>query len=524
MKYLDVEIDCGVGTGDIMVRPERSAGGGADEGVAKGATGGAAGEAGGAGGGLVAQLRRPPGGRDARVMLFAQFVDRTGTGVWAAASVLYFTFVQGLDARQLGLLLGVGAVAGIAGSPLAGQAADRSSVRRLLVGSHLLRIATTGLLLVVDDFALLMVLVALTCLGERAAKTLEMLFATRVAGERRGAYQALFRSVANAGYALGAGVAALGLAVGTPNAYRALIIANALSYLVAAELVRRTREPDGHGLVVAAGGTGAGPVAACAGGGATPGAGGAVPGDGAAPGAGGAAPGDGAGGEAAAGSPSPWKDRGYLRFVLLDIPLNLDDAVLNVGLPLWLVHHTDAPPALVPVFLVVNTVLVVVLQLRISGWAEGTRGAVKALAWYGAALAGCCVLLATSTGGGAWPASVALVVAAVLVTLAELLRSVSSWELAVSLAPPRARASYLGVAGMAQSVEKSAGPLLLTGVVMAAGPAGWLALGAAVTGLSVVQRRCAVRRLAALAGPPGAVGGGAVAGAAVGGGVRLGGG
>ncbi|MEV7181606.1 MFS transporter [Kitasatospora sp. NPDC093679] len=412
-------------------------------------------------GGLVAQLRQPPGGRDGRTMLLAQFVDRTGTGVWSAAAVLFFTFVRGLDAGQLGLLLGVGAVAGIAGSPLAGRAAERFTVRGLLTACHLLRLGTTGLLLVVHDYAALLAVVALTCLGERAAKTLEMLFATRVAGERRGVYQALFRSTANAGYALGAGIAALGLAVGTPAAYRALILANALSFVLAATLVLRTREPAGHGSVVArhADGGGAGPA------------------DGPA-------------------APGPWRDRGYLLFVLLDIPLNLDDSVLNVGLPLWLVHRTEAPHALVPAFLVVNTVLVVLLQLRVSAWAEGPHGALKALRWYGAALLACCLLLAASTGGGPWWASAALLAAAGLVTLAELLRSVSSWELAVSLAPPRARASYLGVAGMAQSVQKSVGPLLLTGVVTAGGPLGWIALGAAATGLGAVQRRAGLRRLA----------------------------
>ncbi|MFJ2582401.1 MFS transporter [Kitasatospora aureofaciens] len=417
------------------------------------------------GNGLIAQLRQPPGGRDARVMLLAQFVDRTGTGVWAAASVLYFTFVRGLDARQLGLLLGVAAVAGIAGSPLAGRAADRLTVRGLLTACHLLRLVAMVLLLVVDDYVLLLVLVALTCLGERAAKTLEMLFATRVAGERRGAYQALFRSVANAGYALGAGIAAIGLAVGTTNAYRVLILANALTFVLAAVLVRRTEEPAGRGLVVAEGGERSA----------------AEPAEGTAA--------------------SPWRDRGYLLFVLLDIPLSLDDSVLNVGLPLWLVHHTGAPHAIVPAFLVLNTVLVVVLQLRVSTWAEGPRGAVRAVGLYGVTLLSCCLLIAVSTGGGAWAASAALLAAGMLVTLAELMRSVSSWELAVSLAPSRAPASYLGVAGMSQSVQKSAGPLLLTGVVMAAGPAGWVALGAAVTALGVVQRRAAVRRLAALARP-----------------------
>jgi hypothetical protein len=414
-------------------------------------------------------------------MLLALCVDRTGTGVWAAASVLYFTFVSGLDARRLGLLLGVGAVAGITGSPLAGRAAERLPVRGLLIGCHLLRLGTMGLLLVAHGLATLLPAVALTSLGERAAKTLEMLFATRVAGERRGTYQALSRSVANAGYAVGAGIAALGLAVGTPNAYRALIVANALSYLLSAALVRRTREPAGRGLVVAQGdagddGTRGGP-------------------------------------EGPAPAPSPWRDPGYLLFVLLDIPMNLDDSVLNVGLPLWLVHRTAAPHAVVPAFLVVNTVLVVVLQLRVSARAEGPHRAAAAVGWYGVTLLACCLVLATATGGGPWSASLALLAAAMLVTLAELLRSVSSWELAVSLAPPRARASYLGVAGMAQSVQKSVGPLLLTGAVMTAGPAGWLALGAGVTGLSLVQRRAGLRRLATLAepaaGPPDAPEGGA---------------
>ncbi|MDX3535534.1 MFS transporter [Streptomyces sp. MB09-01] len=414
--------------------------------------------------GLLAQLRRPPGGRDARIMLLAQLLDRAGTGVWAASSVLYFTFIVGLDAGRIGLLLGAAGVAGIAGSPLAGHLADRFPVRALLIGCHLVRLGTLCALLVVTDFAVLLPVFAVTHLGDRAAKTLEMLFATRVAGERRATYQALSRSSANAGYALGAGLAAIGLAVGTRGAYQVLILANALSFLVAAALVWRTREPRGRGLVAAP------PV-------------GAAPAEGAAP-------------DPAAGSgTSAWRDRGYLRFVLLDIPMNLDDSILGVGLPLWLVSHTTAPHALIPAFLVVNTVLVVVLQLRVSAEFQGARAATRAVALYGVTTLVCCVLLAAAAGGGILLASAALLAAAVLATAAELMRSVSSWELAVSLAPREARASYLGVAGMAQSVQKAAGPLLLTGAVMTAGPAGWLALGAAVAGLSLVQRRASLRRL-----------------------------
>ncbi|GAA5022616.1 MFS transporter [Kitasatospora paranensis] len=402
--------------------------------------------------GLIAQLRNPPGGRDARVMLAALFVDRSGSGVWGAAAVLYFAFVAHLDARQIGLLLGTAATAGIAGSPLAGRLAARYPLRPLLIGCHLLRAAALCLILSCDRFAALLPMVAVTALGDRGARTLEMIFATRVAGSRRSTYQALSRTASNAGYAVGAAVAAASIALGTRDAYRALVLVDVLSFLVATVLVRRAREPQ----VEPRGATPDGPAAA-------------------------------AGREQAA--PGPWRNGRYLRFVLLDIVMSLDDSVLNVGLPLWLATRTSAPHALVPAFLVINTVLVVVLQLRVSARAEGPRRAVRAVFGYGVLLAACCVAIAVSTRGGPVTASIALTAAAVLVTMAELMRSVSSWELAVSLAPPHSQASYLGVAGMSQSVQKSVGPLVLTGAVMVAGPPGWLLLGGAVAVLSVVQGR-----------------------------------
>lgn len=267
--------------------------------------------------------------------------------------------------------------------------------------------------------------------------------------------------MANAGYAVGAGIAAIGLAVGTREAYAALILGNALSFVLAAVLVWRTHEPRAHGHVVARSAD-----------------------------------------VKPAASTSPWRDRHYLRFVLLDIPMNLDDSILNVGLPLWLVDHTSAPHAIVPAFLAINTVLVVILQLHVSARVKTPRQAAGAVLLYGLTLLACCVVVATATGGGAWTASIALLAAALLITTAELFRSVSSWELAVSLAPQESRASYLGVAGMAGSIQKSLGPLLLTGAVMTAGPAGWLVLGGAVAGLSVAQRRLALSRLDALLPAP----------------------
>ncbi|WP_329246385.1 MFS transporter [Actinoallomurus sp. NBC_01490] len=405
----------------------------------------------------MAQLRHPPGGRDARIMLGAQFVDRAGTGVWAASSVLYFAFVARLNAGQIGLMLGIAGMAGIVGSPLAGRLAGRFPLRSLLAGCHLMRLGVLCLLPLSGAFAVLLPAVAVMYVGDGAAKMLEMLFATEVAGERRSTFRALSRSAVNAAYALGAGIAAMGLAVGTAGAYRALIGVNALSFLVAAAMVWRTREPLGAARSASR------PARTTA----------MVP-------------------------RSPWRDRGYLLFVLLDTPMNLDDSILKVGLPLWLVNRTAAPHALVPAFLVINTVLVVALQMRVSARTEGPRRAARVLTLYGLTLLTSCAVMAAVVGAGPWAASAGLLAAAALITLGELARSVSSWELAVSLAPREARAAYLGVAGMAQSVQRSAGPPLLTGAVLPLGPVGWLSLGAVVTGLSLVQRRACERRLNAL--------------------------
>ncbi|MGW4816167.1 MFS transporter [Kitasatospora cineracea] len=411
--------------------------------------------------GLLAQLRRPPGGRDGRTMLLTLFVDRTGTGVWAAACVLYFTEVGRLTAAQVGLLLGVSSVAGIAGTPLAGRLAASSGVRPVLIGCHLLRVAALTAVLFCSAFTPLLLVVALATLGDRAARAMEMLYATEVAGERRSAYRALSRTAMNAGYAAGAGLAALGLAVGTPAAYRTLVVADVASFLVAAALVATLREP--HRATAAPDGPDSGAAA------------------------------DGSAGPAA--RPSPWRDAGYLRFVALDAVLTIDDAILNVGLPLWLIHSTRAPHALVPAFLAINTVVVVLAQLRVSALVSTARQAVRVVPLYGFAVLGCCAAAALAHRTGAVAASVLLLAAAVLVTLAELVRSVVSWELSVALAPERARPEYLGVAGMAHSTEKAAGPLLLTGAVLATGPLGWLTLGAATTAAAYAQRRYGTVRL-----------------------------
>ncbi|GDY67241.1 hypothetical protein SAV14893_066340 [Streptomyces avermitilis] len=52
-------------------------------------------------------------------MLWIALVDRIGSGLWASVSVLYFTYVTGLSAAQVGTLAAVSGAIGIAGAPSA---------------------------------------------------------------------------------------------------------------------------------------------------------------------------------------------------------------------------------------------------------------------------------------------------------------------------------------------------------------------------------------------------------------------
>ncbi|MBM9623512.1 MFS transporter [Streptomyces zhihengii] len=390
-----------------------------------------------------------PGGRDGRRMLLVAVVDKIGTGLWAGASTLYFVYVAHLSIGQIGTLMGVAGVLGIAGPPLAGRLADRFPVTRLLVVAQLARGAALAALLTTHDFLPLMLYSALGALPDRASSVLTKLFAARVAGPRRVRYQAIQRTAVNIGWAVGGAGAAAVLTVGTATAYQVLLLGNVASYLAVAAITLTCAEPTAPGLVVTTSGT---------------------------------AP------DAPVRPATPWRDRRYLGFTATEVWLFLDDSVLQVGFPLWIVHATEAPVGLAPLILVLNSVMVVALQVPLSRFAGTTAEARRLLLPLGAAFLAGGVALAASTRGGPWFATSAVLLAGAAFTLAEILHSLTSWELSVALAPAEAQGAYVGVHGLAQSAQRSLGPLVV-GAAVTAGAAAWPLLGATLLTACLVQHR-----------------------------------
>ncbi|WLW56581.1 MFS transporter [Streptomyces sp. YU58] len=396
-----------------------------------------------------------PGGRDGRRMLAVALVDRVGSGLWASVSVLYFTYVCGLSVAQVGTLVAAASAIGIAGAPIGGRLADRFPLTRVLPTVQLLRALASFALLTTDDYTLLLAFTAVGALGDRAASVLTRLYATRVAGPDRVRYQAVQRTVANAGWALGGLAAAAALALNTSTAYQWLLTGDALSFLASALLILRCAEPPSPSRTIATS-KNPGPTARPA---------------------------------------NPWRDRTYLAYVATETVLSLHDAVFKVGLPLWIAHTDNAPHGLAPLLLVLNNVLVVALQVPLARFGATTTAARNLLVPLSVVFVLGGATMALSATGGPLLATLLVTAAAVAFTLAEILHATVSWELSVALAPATSQGAYLGVHGLAQSAQRSVGPLAVTAAI-ATGPIGWTAFGATIGLTCLIQHRTVRDRLA----------------------------
>jgi MFS family permease len=392
-------------------------------------------------GGATAPARRRftgwlPDGRAARVLIAVSFVDALGTGLFLTGSALFFTQSLHLTPAQVGLGLSLAGVAGLLCSVPIGRLSDRVGALPVLVGLQFWRGACFLVYPFADNFALFLVVAALAGTGEWAAPpVVQSLVGRLAAGPSRVRTMSALMVARNVAFTLGATAAGTMIAVGGATAYVALVLADAVSFFLSGALLVRLRasvpaKPEEKN-------------------------------------------------ETPEAKPKPGLR--YLTLALLNGVLYLHAIVLTVGLPLWIVSSTAAPDAVIGVVVALNTVLAVVLQVRLGRNVDGARAGGTRQGRAGAALALSCLLVAATSGLDAPGYAIAVIlVATVALTVGEVYQAVGAWAVSYALSPDVGRGYFLSVFNLGQTGAMIIGPSLLTTAVLPAGRTGWTVLAAAL--------------------------------------------
>ncbi|MDO3685169.1 MFS transporter [Micromonospora sp. C28ISP2-4] len=426
----------------------------------------------------------PPG--PLRTLAYATLVNTVGAGLWLAGGALYLTRDVGLSATSVGAGLTVAGLVGLSASVPLGALADRWDPRTLRAALQAGQAVVALAYLLVGSFpAFLAVAVpeALLAAGNLAVRA--ALVAAVGGPDGRVHAFATLRAVANLGITVGTALAGIALAADTHRAYQVLVVGNAATYLLsAALLLRLPPQPTADARRATAARpapdaeTTPGPLTT--------------------------------GGGTRRGPGGPLRDGRFLAVSGASAVLSTHVTVLVLVVPLWTVDRAGAPPSVVSAVLLVNTVLTVLLAVRLSRGAERAAPAARKLRRAGLVLAAATPLYAATAGLPVLPAVVLLLVATAVWTVGDLWHGAAGAGLAYDLAPPGAIGAYQGADGLLAGLAQALGRGLLTLLVLGGGPVGWLVLGGifAVAGLAApaLTRRAVADRPVPEARPAGVPG------------------
>lgn len=402
--------------------------------------------------GLLRHLVPEPG--PIRVLAASNLARTTGNGVLISVVVLFFTRSVGLPAARVGLGLTIAAAVGMLASVPAGHAADVLGARNAAVALVALQgLAICGYALVGGFAGFVVAATAVTVAQSAGDAARGALVAGVAQGKDRVRARAYLRSITNIGVSLGAVAGGVALHYDSRPGYVALLLVCGGLYLVAGAIflvlppvpATRRADDDGPTWVVL-------------------------------------------------------RDRPFATVALLNAVLVMNGGILTVALPIWIAERTAAPAWIYSVVLLVNTVTVVLFQVRASRGSEDVAGGARALRRCGVLLAGCCVLFALASGRSGRVAVAILLAGAVLHVFGELLYSAGSWALSYELAPEHAQGQYQGLFGMSTQLGSMVTPLAATTLIIGLRLPGWLIFAAVL--LAAGAAAPAVARWAQRTRPP----------------------
>jgi hypothetical protein len=361
-----------------------------------------------------------------RRLCLGTLVTNLGNGAWFTSWALFLTRSAHLPAAQVGLGMAVAAGVGLVAATPLGHLGDRVGPRETLIALLLVQAAGMCAYLAVGGFAVFLAAACTTTAMSQASGGVRGALVLGLAEDKVGAMASL-RVANHIGVALGAVLGGAVIAVGTREAYAALVLVDAATYVGYAAIVATVpRVPavarrSGPALVVL-------------------------------------------------------RDGPYMTLAAMTGVLSLCWGMLSSGVPLWIVGHTHASASLGAAIVLINSVVIAALQIPVARGIRSPLGAARGAFGAGALLAASCVLFALTAGLGG-PGATALFVAAGFVHVAgELLFVAAQWGLSIPLMPPGAAGQYQGMFATGEAAAQMVAPVLMTTLVAGWGQPGWLVL------------------------------------------------
>jgi MFS family permease len=365
------------------------------------------------------------------VYLLVTLINVYGTGLIITAMTLYAIKVVHLTAARSGLALTIAGLVGLLASMPMGRLADRRGPRGVLgVSLVVLAVAAASYVFFAHSFVSYLIVAIVDGSALSSAGTATVALLRRVGGDNATTFRSQTNAVVNVGLSFGIATCGIAIQLNTVNAYRALFLGNALTCLIGAAML--TRLPRFEPL----------------------------------PGA---------------HEESPFtalRDRPFLSYTALSGAMFMQYFVLGLLLPVWVVFDTSAPRWTVSAFVIINTVMVVLFQVRIGKTVQTIRQGGAAFRRAGMIFLVSCSAMGLAAGVPAWGALLLLAGAVVLHTYGELWQSSAMYALDFGLAPPHAQGQYQGLVGMGNFAGQALSPLILVGLVLSGGRLGFVLLGA----------------------------------------------
>lgn len=329
-------------------------------------------------------------------------IDAIGTGLYLPLSMVYFLAVTDLSEADVGLLLTAATACSLLLPLLVGRIVDRIGPRPVVIAGQLLQATGFFLYLWVAGPQSLFLAALVEAVGLRVYwSSIFALIAEQADGEARDQWFARAGMIRAAGTGAGTVLAGGLLALGSQHAYRGMVLADAVSFVIAAVtvalFVRGAPRPTG-----------------------------------------------GPDGESSDAVRKLLRNRPYLALIGVNTLFNICTVFLAVAIPVHVIRGLQAPGWTVGAFLTITTAVVATCTAEVTRRSRRRTSRGGAMAWGGRLWAAWCVAAAVAVLLPPGPLLVGyLTLVMLLWAAAEMLHGPASNALSAEAAPEGMRGTYM---------------------------------------------------------------------------------